>query len=58
MYLYFELCLMFLRLKKSRGQRGHLLSCVIFTVGGSGLMNAQQMQYAMLASTLRLGTAW
>jgi hypothetical protein len=29
---------------------------VIFTVGGSGLMNAQQMQYVMLVSTLPLGT--
>uniref|UniRef100_A0A0A9F6Z9 Uncharacterized protein n=1 Tax=Arundo donax TaxID=35708 RepID=A0A0A9F6Z9_ARUDO len=43
------------RPKKSHELREHLLFCVIFTVGGSGLMNAQQMQYVMLVSILPLG---
>jgi hypothetical protein len=47
---------LFLRVRKSREQRGLLLSYVIFTVEGSGLMTAQLMLYAMLVSILRRGT--
>jgi hypothetical protein len=49
---------MFLRLKKKHELRGHLLFCVIFTINGFGLMNAQQMHYAMLVSILHLGTCF
>ena len=48
--------ILFLRVRKSREQKGLLLSFVIFTVEGSGLMTVQQMLYAMLVSILLRGT--
>lgn len=54
--LVMHLALLFPRARKSREQRGPLLFYVIFTVGGSGLMTAQQMLYAMLVSMVLLGT--